>query len=220
MPTLEGGWPFDGHGFYQSYLFLADSVDPLATYDAKVSFEYRGHGDAELDNSFLVHAPGNPASVFFTWTNQQDPFHNSVDPWTTYTDPSGNTFNRPGAAAGRQEVVLPVNSFLPFHFVGPSGHFAFLLCNDPPAGAVGCGSTTNTGQHFGLAIDGAPYATEGLSAWVGLSDLPGPDHDEQDLVVRVAVEPVPEPATVALVGVGLLSLRFLRRRALPGSHRR
>jgi hypothetical protein len=191
-----------------SYLYLADTLDPFADYSVSLAFEYRGHGDALLDNSFVLHAPGVPGAVSFMWTNGQDPFHNSENPWTTYTDPSGNAFAWPGVAAGRVIVSLPVNSFVPFDYLGSAG--AYALCNDPSPVHGTCGSTSPQGQHFALAIDGAPFATEGQSAWIGLSDLPGPDHDEQDLSVRVSV--VPEPATLALLGTGLLSLALRRRK--------
>ncbi len=61
---------------------------------------------------------------------------------------------------------------------------------------IGLGTTANAGP--------------GPVAYLGLADLPYPgDHDFQDLTVQVRV---PEPATLILIGAGVLGLAALRRR--------
>ncbi len=60
----------------------------------------------------------------------------------------------------------------------------------------------------GTAVSKGP----GNTAHIGLSDSPYPgDSDFQDLVVTV--NPVPEPGSVLLMGLGLISLAFWVRQA-------
>lgn len=108
-------------------------------------------------------------------------------------------------AVGTQFTVALGSGAIPFGFTYGPNHIAVLLNGgvDPANGAylaqIGTGN--------------APFAGSGSSlvGYLGLSDSPYPgDADFQDLVVRVST--TPEPASLLVMGVGLIGLAYVRRR--------
>lgn len=136
-----------------------------------------------------------PAQITYTYVGKEAG-------WT-------NRFEAPGGAfvTGTSGSV---DSFSVLQTVAGYLDFTFLT----RAGLVGNG---------GNNLQSVPsFFTQRLAAgsvMIGLDDGgAGPDSDFDDLVLRVDATSVPEPATLAVLGAGLLFLGVIRRRGETSTH--
>lgn len=205
LPTQMGGWPTSPFppGFAPDVSFSGSNgisgyhtANLYLSEAAYVTFQFMGKGDAKDQNQFKV----NGTVIYDTTTAS-----------TNGPNPTGAYLFGPG--------------LVPFTYIanvtGTGGTATYTIPN---------GSNTANpvdGAAFFLGFDpytsGTTFITSGTGAvYIGLSDRPElvPDHDFQDLSVKVSIVGVPEPGgfVLAVVGVGgaALTLRRRRLRALGG----
>ena len=123
---------------------------------------------------------------------------------TTFTSyPPGGTGTGSTPAGTSFTEFLAAGTTIAFNFTSTTG------CNiTAPSASTACAyliALANSPTSLGAT---GPQST----AWIGLSDsaYPTTDSDFQDMVVRV--DQIPEPASVAVFGAGLLALGLIRRR--------
>lgn len=208
LPTVLGGWPTPAAGFATDASFANNlgisgyhTANLLLSEPALVRFEFVGKGDAVFQNQFLVSG----TLVYDTTTLST----NGPNPTAAYLFGAG---------------LVPFTYIANVAGSGTSGTFTI------PNGS----NTANpvNGAAFFLGFDpytsGTTFITSGTgSVYIGLSDRPEviPDHDFQDLTVKVSIVGVPEPGMLlpAAIGIGTALLaagrRCVRRRSscsLPG----
>jgi hypothetical protein len=173
-------------GFESGYLSLSQS--------ANVTFQFMGAGDSALVNLFKV----NGVTLF------QDGVTTPCTVGATDTVPTCGPTN---------QVSLFLNAgLIPFQFV--TGSLAPVTLDNTVLGSNPNVTDGSAPPRYFLGVDpyvaNGTFQTSGTVVYAGLSDLPMPDRDYQDMVVRISA--VSEPESIFLLGVGLLGLAVGRRK--------
>ncbi|HEX3989616.1 MAG TPA: PEP-CTERM sorting domain-containing protein [Acetobacteraceae bacterium] len=170
--------------------YVVDSTAPsLVAAPGVYKFTYLGAGNSVDDNKFTVAGGGTFCTQAFKGCNGG------------VQTPIGTSFT----------VTLTAGE-IPFVFTaGPNGPGGCVLTDGSTANALPYGGCAD----YFVALSNST-ANPGLtgpaesSAYIGLTDLPFPcDNDFQDL--DVLVQQIPEPATLAVLGFGLMGVLGLRK---------
>ena len=119
---------------------------------------------------------------------------------TTYVDNTGNT-----AWGLRDRGEYRVNT---------NGRLDFTFCAVNVSRCV-TNYANDTTRSSSLASIGMWISADRNTAWLLWDDsggLGGPDDNHDDLIVRLTFRSVPEPGTLALMGLGLVCVALFRRR--------
>jgi len=197
LPTIDGGWPLvsgtypPGFGpdvsFSNNYGITGfHTANLYLSEPAYVKFQFMGKGNATYTNQFYV----NGTLVYDTTTSGSNPtgsylFGAGLVPFTYIANVTGT------GGTATYTIVNGSNT------ANPADGAAFFLGFDP-------------------YTSGTTYTTSGTGAvYVGLSDRPEvvPDHDFQDLSVKISIVGVPEPGTLSLTVIGAAGAWAAIRRA-------
>jgi len=127
----------------------------------------------------------------------------NTNTFTTLSTPA-TTFNNTSTVVG--------TSFTEFLTAGSTIAFTFTS-SQSSCTITAPGTSSNCAYLIALANSPTSLGATGpqSTAWLGLSDSAYPgDKDFQDMVVRV--DQIPEPASFAVLGAGLIALGLIRRR--------
>lgn len=213
LPTALGGWPISANfvpdpsfggapginGWDGSYLNL--------TQAAPVTFQFMGKGDAGNHDIFQVNTGSG-------WTTLWD----NLSATNGTCGGGGATPSSPNCSTpGSQQTLNFAAGLLLFQYVNLTTGLSAI--NDGSHNLSPDHAPFPTGPGYFLGVD--PYLATGQNdaagrvVYAGFTDngftaAGSGDHDYEDLAVRIST--VPEPGSMALLGLGLLAMAGVRRR--------